>query len=60
MLLERAKYEKSMADLCHKYIRFDGRLVIMVNWVNDLQAIDYTEDVKLVEQYLNDAITLTV
>jgi hypothetical protein len=48
-------YERSKADPCLYFLRRNGRLAVMVSWVDDILALGHPEDVKQIESDLQSA-----
>ncbi len=48
-------YNQSKADPCLYYIRRNGRLAVMLSWVDDILALGYPDDVKQIEADLQRA-----
>ena len=42
-------YNRSKADPCLYYIRRNGRLAVMLSWVDDILALGHPDDVKQIE-----------
>ena len=50
-----SKYERSKADPCLYFQWKNGRLALMVSWIDDILAIGHPEDIKEMEADLNKA-----
>ena len=62
MLIERMKkkdYKRSKADPCLYYIYIDGRLVVLVSWVDDIMILGHPSDVESVEKDFNKLFECT-
>ena len=53
--IKDSKYERSKADPCLYYRWKNGRLALMVSWVDDIMALGHPEDVKQIEEDLKNA-----
>ena len=52
-------YNRSKADPCLYYIWRNGRLAVMLSWVDDILALGHPEDVKQIEEDLQSAFVST-
>lgn len=52
--------ERSMADPCMYFTRIQGRLVIMLSWIDDLMIVGLGEDVQLIISGLTKALDCKV
>ena len=53
--IKDSKYKRSKADPCLYYRWKDGILALMVSWVDDIMALGHPEDVKQIEEDLNNS-----